>query len=191
MPTHHRATRARNPRRSSTTKSAKTTKTEVIEGGRVNRISVAVLVDGTYAKNDKGDFTYQPRSKEEIDQIASLVRTAIGFDQKRGDQVEVVNLRFAETPATPITEPSGWLAALVIHQGRHHAGHRNGGHGSIGLCRAAHGRAGRWCAASWLPKTRALVALPGRGMLGGDAARLKKWPKPPANDDTAEPGPPR
>jgi flagellar M-ring protein FliF len=42
---------------------------------------------------------YQPRSKEEIDRIAALVRTAIGFDQKRGDQVEVVNLRFAEAPA--------------------------------------------------------------------------------------------
>jgi flagellar M-ring protein FliF len=91
---------------------SKTTKTEVIEGGRINRISVAVLVDGVYGKNDKGDIVYQPRTKEEIDQIAALVRTAIGFDQKRGDQVEVVNLRFAETPATPITEPSGWLAAL-------------------------------------------------------------------------------
>jgi flagellar M-ring protein FliF len=91
---------------------SKTTKTEVIEGGRINRVSVAVLVDGTYAKNDKGDVVYQPRSKEEIDQIAALVRTAIGFDQKRGDQVEVVNLRFAETPANPITEPTGWLAAL-------------------------------------------------------------------------------
>ena len=86
----------------------------MIEGGRVNRISVAVLVDGTYGKNDKGDITYQPRSKEEIDQIAALVRTAIGFDQKRGDQVEVVNLRFAETPAIPISEPSGWLAALQL-----------------------------------------------------------------------------
>ena len=93
---------------------SKTTKTEVIEGGRVNRISVAVLVDGTYGKNEKGDIVYQPRSKEEIEQIASLVRTAIGFDQKRGDQVEVVNLRFAETPANPITEPSGWLAALQL-----------------------------------------------------------------------------
>jgi len=91
---------------------SKTTKTEVIEGGRVNRISVAVLVDGNYGKNDKGEATYQPRSKEEIDQIAALVRTAIGFDQKRGDQVEVVNLRFAETPANPITEPTGWLSAL-------------------------------------------------------------------------------
>jgi flagellar M-ring protein FliF len=91
---------------------SKTTKTEVIEGGRLNRISVAVLVDGNYVKNDKGEIVYQPRSKEEIDQIAALVRSAIGFDQKRGDQVEVVNLRFAETPATPITEPTGWLSAF-------------------------------------------------------------------------------
>ena len=91
---------------------SKTSKTEVIEGGHVNRISVAVLVDGTYAKNDKGDVGYQPRSKEEIDQIAALVRSAIGFDQKRGDQVEVVNLRFAETPAVPIAEPTSWLSAF-------------------------------------------------------------------------------
>jgi flagellar M-ring protein FliF len=91
---------------------SKTTKTEVIEGGRVNRISVAVLVDGVYGKNDRGDVVYEPRTKEEIEQIAALVRTAIGFDQKRGDQVEVVNLRFAETQATPITEPNGFLAGL-------------------------------------------------------------------------------
>jgi flagellar M-ring protein FliF len=91
---------------------SKTTKTEVLEGGRVNRISVAVLVDGNYGRNDKGESTYQPRSKEEIDQIAALVRTAIGFDAKRGDQVQVVNLRFAETPAMPVSEPTGWLSML-------------------------------------------------------------------------------
>ena len=91
---------------------SRTTKTEVIEGGRVNRISVAVLVDGIYAKNDKGEIAYQPRSKEEIDRIAALVRSAIGFDPKRGDQVEVVNLRFAETPSIPISEPTGWMGML-------------------------------------------------------------------------------
>jgi flagellar M-ring protein FliF len=91
---------------------SKTTKTEVIEGGRINRISVAVLVDGTYSKDDKGDITYQPRSKEDLDQIGTLVRSAIGFDQKRGDQVQVVNLRFAETPAISIGEPTGWLSAF-------------------------------------------------------------------------------
>jgi flagellar M-ring protein FliF len=91
---------------------SRTTKTEVIEGGRINRVSVAVVVDGIYAKNDKGELTYQPRSKEEIDRIAALVRSAIGFDQKRGDQVEVANLRLAETPTIPISEPAGWMNFL-------------------------------------------------------------------------------
>ncbi len=92
---------------------SRSTKTEVTEGGRVNRISVAVLVDGIYSKNDKGETSYQPRDKEEIDRIAALVRSAIGFDQKRGDQVEVVNLRFAEAPNTIIAEPpAGWLSVL-------------------------------------------------------------------------------
>ena len=89
-----------------------TTKTEVIEGGRVKRISVAVLVDGTYSKDAKGDIVYKPRTKEDIDRIAALVRTAIGFDQKRGDQVEVVNLRFAESPIAAFNEPTGWMSML-------------------------------------------------------------------------------
>lgn len=70
---------------------SRTTKTEVIKAGRVNRISAAVLVDGIYSKNDKGEVAYQPRPKEELDRITALVRSAIGFDAKRGDQVEVVN----------------------------------------------------------------------------------------------------
>jgi len=92
---------------------SRTTKTEVTEAGRINRISAAVLVDGTYTKNDKGEIVYQPRSKEEIDRIAALVRSAIGFDQKRGDQVEVVNLRFAEQPAAiGAGESSGVMSLL-------------------------------------------------------------------------------
>jgi flagellar M-ring protein FliF len=92
---------------------SRTTKTEVTEAGRVNRISVAVLVDGSYTKNDKGEMVYQERSKEQLDRIAALVRSAIGFDQKRGDQVEVVNLKFAEAPAIPVVaEPAGLLGML-------------------------------------------------------------------------------
>ncbi len=91
---------------------SRTTKTEVIEGGRVKRISVGVLVDGIYVKNDKGEAVYEPRGKEELDRIALLVRSAIGYDQKRGDVIEVINLRFAEQPVPVISEPSGmssWL----------------------------------------------------------------------------------
>jgi flagellar M-ring protein FliF len=72
-----------------------------------------VLVDGVYGKNEKGEGTYQPRAKDDLDRIATLVRTAIGFDQKRGDQVEVVNLRFADGPVElPAVEPTTWLGKL-------------------------------------------------------------------------------
>jgi len=92
---------------------SRTTKTEVTEAGRVNRLSVAVLVDGSYAKNDKGEMVYQERSKEQLERIAALVRSSIGFDQKRGDQLEVVNLKFAEAPAVPpVAEPAGLLGML-------------------------------------------------------------------------------
>ena len=58
-------------------------------------------------------MVYQDRNKEQLDRIATLVRSAIGFDQKRGDQVEVVNLRFAEAPAVPpVAEPTGLLGML-------------------------------------------------------------------------------
>ena len=89
---------------------SRVTKTEVTEAGRVNRISVAVLVDGSYNKNDKGEIVYAERPKEELDRIATLVRSAIGFDQKRGDQVEIVNLKFADVPSMiPVSEAKGFM----------------------------------------------------------------------------------
>jgi flagellar M-ring protein FliF len=78
---------------------SRTTRTEVLEGGRVKRLSVAVLLDGNYARDGNGEVTYQPRPQEELDRVTALVRTAIGFDKNRGDQIEVVNLRFADAPA--------------------------------------------------------------------------------------------
>ena len=79
---------------------SRTTRTEVLEGGRVKRLSVAVLVDGTYSRSPAGEVSYQPRPAEELERIGQLVRTAVGFDESRGDKVEVVNLRFAEAPPT-------------------------------------------------------------------------------------------
>jgi flagellar M-ring protein FliF len=92
---------------------SRVTKTEVTEAGRVNRISVAVLVDGIYGKNEKGETIYTPRAKDDLERITTLVRSAIGFDGKRGDQVEVVNLRFADAPPElPALEPTTWLSRL-------------------------------------------------------------------------------
>ena len=75
---------------------SRTTSTEVQEGGNIKRLSVAVAVDGAYTTDDKGNRTYQARSADEMQQIEQLVKSAIGFDDKRGDQLKVVNLRFSQ-----------------------------------------------------------------------------------------------
>lgn len=73
------------------------TTSQTRETGVVKRISVAVLVDGTYvAGADGGERTYQPRAPEELDSLKKLVQSAIGFDEKRGDQVSLVNMRFVQ-----------------------------------------------------------------------------------------------
>jgi flagellar M-ring protein FliF len=91
---------------------SRTTRTEVLEGGRLKRLSVAVVLDGVYSRGANGEVTYQPRAQEELDRIAALVRTAIGFDRNRGDQIEVVNLRFAETPAIAEVQDEPLLTSL-------------------------------------------------------------------------------
>ncbi len=75
---------------------SKTVRNTVREGGDIRRLSVAVLVDGTSATAEDGTKTYQPRSDAELDKIAALVRSAIGYDSERGDTIEVVNMQFAE-----------------------------------------------------------------------------------------------
>jgi flagellar M-ring protein FliF len=86
---------------------SRTTRTEILESGRLKRLSVAVLVDGAYVRGANGEVSYQPRSQEDLDRIGALVRTAIGYDRNRGDQIEVVNLRFADAPqATEFPEES-------------------------------------------------------------------------------------
>ena len=75
---------------------SRTTRNTVREVGEVSRLSVAVLVDGRYTTNEEGEKVYEPRSQEELDQIAALVRSAAGIDEDRGDLIEVVNLQFAQ-----------------------------------------------------------------------------------------------
>jgi flagellar M-ring protein FliF len=82
---------------------SRSTQTEIQEAGRVKRLSVAVVVDGTYADapppaegQPAAPRTYAPRSADDMKQIEQLVKSSIGFDEKRGDQVTVTNLRFSE-----------------------------------------------------------------------------------------------
>ena len=69
--------------------------------GNIKRLSVAVLLDGTYktAPGAEGgaEQVYEPRPQEEIDRITAIVRNAVGYDAQRNDQIEVVNLPFDRT----------------------------------------------------------------------------------------------
>ncbi len=106
--------RSRNARNEETTnyEITKTVRNQIREGGVVRRLSVAVLVDGTYAPGpDGGARVYQPRSPEEIQLLTTLVRSAIGFDAQRGDTVEVVNMRFI-APDDGIADSGGSLLGL-------------------------------------------------------------------------------
>jgi flagellar M-ring protein FliF len=79
---------------------SKTIKNHVKESGSIKKLSIAVLVDGNHkpAAAEGGKETYEPRSKDEMAQIEKLVKSAVGFDEKRGDKVEVINMPFTSDP---------------------------------------------------------------------------------------------
>jgi flagellar M-ring protein FliF len=86
---------------------SKTVKTSEVNQGAVKKLSVAVVIDGT----DK-DGKYVARTSREMSQIEGLVKSAIGFDAARGDQVQVVNMPFARVDTTVGTEAPKPLLGL-------------------------------------------------------------------------------
>jgi flagellar M-ring protein FliF len=64
----------------------------------LKKISAAVVVDGSYKEvaDAKGKKTreFQLRPPEEMKNIEAIVKKAIGYDEERGDQVEVINMPF-------------------------------------------------------------------------------------------------
>lgn len=78
----------------------------VIEPGDIRRVSVAVLVNGTWATAQDGTRSYESRSPEELQRITELVRSAMGFSEARGDRVTVDNLEFVNlAPELGAREP--------------------------------------------------------------------------------------
>lgn len=73
---------------------SKQTVSQVRKQGVIKRISVAVIVDGNYKILPNGTREFIPRDEKEMDLLAALTRSAVGFDANRGDTVEVVNLPF-------------------------------------------------------------------------------------------------
>lgn len=81
---------------------SKTVRTLVHDEPQIKRVSVAVMVDGSSATGPDGKPVWHERPPEELARITALVRSAIGFDEKRGDRVEVVSMRFAADEDAPV-----------------------------------------------------------------------------------------
>jgi flagellar M-ring protein FliF len=86
----------------------KTIRTLIHEQPKIDRISLGVMVDGTDVPGPDGKPVWQPRPAEELDRLTALVKSAIGFDEKRGDQVNVVSMRFVPDEVPP-AESAGLL----------------------------------------------------------------------------------
>ena len=87
----------------------RTVRTLIHEQPQIRRISLAVMVDGTEAPGPDGKKLWRARPDEEIARIASLVKSVIGFNEERGDQVQVVSMRFASAEDDVAPDSGGLL----------------------------------------------------------------------------------
>jgi flagellar M-ring protein FliF len=80
--------------------------------GGLNRLSVAVMVDGPYKETTSPEGvttrTFTPRTAKEMSQLTELVRRAVGYDENRGDEVTVANVPFALPPGAGAMAAVGW-----------------------------------------------------------------------------------
>ncbi len=83
--------------------------------GRIERLSVAVVVDDRLVTNADGEVVRQPRSAEELERLTALVREAVGYNAQRGDSVNLINAAFADPEAIPeLPELPVWEQPWVI-----------------------------------------------------------------------------
>lgn len=79
----------------------------VAQMGAIKRLSVAVLVDGKYVKQADGSSVFEALGEDQLLQIRQLTQRAVGFDEVRGDAIEVTSIAFGDpglTPETPLLE---------------------------------------------------------------------------------------
>lgn len=93
---------------------------QVLPIGKLKRLSVAVIVDGTYKTETVGEGTeavsekrYIPRTKEELSILEAIVKRAVNYNEQRGDQIEVANISFAANSWTDIDEEETKISTTV------------------------------------------------------------------------------
>lgn len=88
---------------------SKVTSRRIEQMGGIRKLSVAVLIDGTY-QGEGSARVFVPRPTEEIDRYRELIKRAVGFNEERGDQIEVASAPFQAPPPAEAPEAPALLA---------------------------------------------------------------------------------
>jgi flagellar M-ring protein FliF len=87
----------------------KTVRAIVHDQPQIERITLAVMVDGVDEVGADGKRNWKAREPADLERIEKLVKSAVGFDDKRGDRLDVVSMPFVATQeaveAAPSTRP--------------------------------------------------------------------------------------
>lgn len=86
--------------------------------GRIDRLTVAVIVDGIYETNAEGQSVFKPRSTEEVNRIRQLVANAVGFNSARGDTIEVSSIAFGNVELEALDGPMDILTEYIARFGK-------------------------------------------------------------------------
>lgn len=80
--------------------------------GELKSLSVAVVVDGIYSKNQDGISTYNPRSADDMKNFEEIVKGAIGYNSERGDQLKIMNLAFQNPEESFASDQGGYFSNM-------------------------------------------------------------------------------
>ena len=82
--------------------------------GSVRRLSVAVVINNKAVRDRKGKVSYQALSKDELAQVSNLAKEAMGFNQERGDTLNVVNAPFNLAEAEEVAPLPFWKDPAIM-----------------------------------------------------------------------------
>jgi flagellar M-ring protein FliF len=94
---------------------SKIVKNQILQSGIIQKLSVAVMIDGNYALNpETNKMEYKPRDEEELARIEKLVKVAIGYNEERNDRVEVISMPFVNYFEEPKVSNYTWLEENMV-----------------------------------------------------------------------------
>jgi flagellar motor switch protein FliG len=87
--------------------------TEYIQApGEIKRLSVSVIVDGSYSTNKSGKTVFVPAAESELKNIEVILKQALGFDETRDDTIAVTSMPFVKD--SPQKSEDGFLENRIF-----------------------------------------------------------------------------